>query len=45
MYRRDRVGDRHSGVCVYVNKDLYSTRRLDHEMQNMEGIWTRNLCQ
>ena len=45
MYRRDRVGGRHSGVCVDVNKDLYSRRRPDHEVQNMEGIWFRNLCQ
>ena len=37
MYRRDRVGDRH-GVCVYVNKNLYSRRRLNLERQNMEGF-------
>ena len=41
----DRTDDRHGGVCVYVcvyvNKDLYSRRRLDLEIQNMEGIWIK----
>ena len=39
VYRRDRTGDRYGGNCVYVNKELYSRRRLDIEIQNMEGIW------
>ena len=35
----DRFGDHHDGVCAYVNTDLYSRRRLDLELQHMEGIW------
>ena len=26
-------------TVVYVNKDLYSRRRLDLEIKNTEGIW------
>lgn len=38
-YRRDRVGDSHGGVCVYVNDNLYSKRRHDLEVPNVECIW------
>ena len=39
LYRRDRTGDAHGGVCVYVDKNYHSERRADLEMNNIECIW------
>ena len=39
LYRRDRTGDTHGGVCVYVDQDYRSKRRCDLEMINVECIW------
>lgn len=45
-YRRDRVGDNHGGVCVYVHDNIFSKRRHDLELPNLECVWieinTRN---
>ena len=45
-YRRDRVGDNHGGVCVYVHGNIFSKRRHDLELPNLECVWieinTRN---
>lgn len=38
-YRRDRIGDNHGGVCVYVNSSTFSTRRRDLEPLNVECVW------
>ena len=35
VFRRDRVGDSHGGVCVY----LHVRRRNDMEIQNLECVW------
>ena len=39
MYRRDRVGDRYGGICVYAKQNTYSRRRQDLEPSNIECVW------
>ena len=39
LFRRDQVGDRQGGVCVFVKSELYEKRRIDLELQNTECIW------
>ena len=39
LYRRDREGDSHGGICVYVKQNLYSRRRNDLEFPDIECIW------
>lgn len=39
LYRRDRDGDNHGGICVYVQENVYSCRRSDLELPNIESIW------
>ena len=39
LYRRDRFGDNHGGVCVYVKQNIYSRRRSDIERLNIECVW------
>ena len=34
LFGRDRVNDRHGGVCFLVKSDLYAKRRIDLELQN-----------
>ena len=38
-FRRDRVGDSHGGVIVYVKRDIPCKRRIDLEIINVECIW------
>ena len=38
-YRRDRVGDNHGGVCVYVHDNIFSKRRHDLELPDLECVW------
>ena len=37
-YRRDRPTDNHGCLCVYVNENIYSRRRTDLELPNIERI-------
>ena len=37
--RKDRVGDNHSGVILYVKENLYYHRRLVLETGGVECIW------
>ena len=39
LYRRDRVGDSHGGICVYVKQNIYSSRRKDLELPHIESVW------
>ena len=39
LYRRDRVGDNHGGICMYVKQNIYSRRRQDLELPNIECVW------
>ena len=39
LYRRDREGDSHGGICVYVQQNLYSRRRNDLQLPDIECIW------
>ena len=39
LYRRDRAGDAYGGICVFAKKELYSRRRNDLEMADVECIW------
>ena len=39
LYRRDRPGDPHGGICVYIRNNVFSKRRHDLELQNVECIW------
>ena len=40
LFRRDRQADNPGGgICVYVNDNIYSRRRADLELLNIEGIW------
>ena len=34
-YRRDRQGDNHGGICVYVKENIYAKRRIDLELQDI----------
>lgn len=38
-FRRDRVGDRHGGILVYVKRDIPCKRRYDLELPNIECVW------
>ena len=37
--RKDRTGDSHGGVIIYVKEDIYYKRRLDLEPRGIECIW------
>ena len=39
LYRRDRVGDYHGRICIYVKQNIYSRRRQDLEFTNIECLW------
>ena len=39
LYRRDRGGDSHGGICVFVNQSIFSCRRLDLELPQIECVW------
>ena len=39
LFRRDRDGDCHGGVCVYVKNNVYSRRRIELELPDTECIW------
>ncbi|MEW8548237.1 MAG: endonuclease/exonuclease/phosphatase family protein, partial [Candidatus Thiodiazotropha sp.] len=43
-YRRDRLGDNHGGICVYVKENLYAKRRIDLEIQDIECLWIEVSC-
>ena len=34
LYRRDRGGDNHGGICVYAKQNVHSHRRQDVELPN-----------
>ena len=38
LYRRDRVGDNHGGICVYAKQNVHSRRRQDIELPNIECL-------
>ena len=38
-FRRDRAGDRHGGILVYVKRDILCKRRPELELVNIECIW------
>ena len=38
-FRRDRIGDSHGGIIVYVKKDIPCKRRIDLELVNIECLW------
>ena len=37
--RKDRVGDTHGGVVLYVKENVYCLRRLDLEPRGVECVW------
>lgn len=37
--RKDRPGDSHGGVMLYVKKGIHYKRRNDLELRNIESIW------
>ena len=39
LYRRDRAGDNHGGICVYTKQNVHSRRRQDIELPNIECLW------
>ena len=39
--RKDRVGDSHGGVLVYVNYTIHYRRRHDLEILGLENIWIK----
>ena len=39
LFRRDRPGDHHGGICVYVRNNIFSNRRHDLELPNIECLW------
>ena len=39
LYRRYRADDNHGGICVYVNQALFSCRRQNIELPQLECIW------
>ena len=39
LFRRDRPGDHHGGICVYVRNNIFCRRRNDFELPNIECVW------
>ena len=39
LQRRDRVGDRYGGICLYAKQNTYSRRRHGRELSNIECVW------
>ena len=39
LFRRDRPGDHYGGICIYIRSNLFSKRRDDLELPNVECIW------
>ena len=39
LFHRDRNGDCHGGVCVYVKNNVYSRRRIELELPDTECLW------
>ncbi|MCG8113231.1 MAG: reverse transcriptase domain-containing protein, partial [Candidatus Thiodiazotropha taylori] len=39
LFRRDRLGENYGGICVYVKNNIYSCRRADLELPNIECLW------
>ena len=39
LYQRDRIGDCHGGICVYVRNDIFSCHRNDLELLDIECVW------
>ena len=37
--RKDRTGDSHGGVMLYVKENIYYKRREDLEIRGVENIW------
>ena len=42
MYRRDRAGDNHGGICVYAKQNVHSRCRQDIELPNIQCLWIVN---
>ena len=40
----DRRGDIHGGICVYIKSNVYSRRRSDLELPDIECIWLEIVC-
>ena len=40
-FRRDRAGDSHGGILVYVKHDIPCRRRNDLELVNIECLWVK----
>ena len=45
IFRRDRPGDNHRGICIYVRKNIYSFRRNAIELPNIECVWVEVIVQ
>ena len=45
LFRRDRPGDNHGGICVYVRDNIYSCRRNAIELPNIECVWVEVIVQ
>ena len=39
LYRRGRRSDRHGGICAYAKTNVYSRRRSDLELPDVEYVW------
>ena len=39
LFRRDRPGDHNGGTCVYIRSHIFSKRRDDLKLPNIECIW------
>ena len=39
LFRRERPGDNHGGICVYVRNNVFCRRRNDLELPNIECVW------
>ena len=44
LYRHDRRGNNHGGICVYAKSTIYSKRRTDLELLDLECIWLELHC-
>ena len=41
LYRRDRADDNHGDICVYINQSIFSCRRHDLELPQLECVWVQ----
>jgi hypothetical protein len=45
MFRRDRAGDAHGGVALYIRENIIGKERADLQIPDLEAIWAEILVE